>query len=148
MGDVVVRQARHEDLDTLVGLIRSHVKDSYERPEPPAENVRSLLGTLLFGKEGVVLLAEESGRPTGFAILYFTYSTEHAEKIAVLNDVHVIQGERGSGVGGELFEACRAFTKENGFAYLTWQVPQDNTKAQEFFEKMGATREDWVTYSI
>jgi GNAT superfamily N-acetyltransferase len=96
----------------------------------------------------VVLVAEQDGRLAGFAILYFTYSTEHADKIAVLNDIHVVEEVRRTGTGAVLFDACRAFAKDNGFAYLTWQVTRDNVQAQRFFERMGAIRQDWVSYSV
>ncbi|HEY3211226.1 MAG TPA: GNAT family N-acetyltransferase [Actinomycetota bacterium] len=148
MADVTVRHARPEDLEPLAQLVRGHVRDYYARPEPSAERVRALLGTLLYEKEGIVLVAEQDGGLAGFAILYFTFSTEHADKIAVLNDIHVIEELRRTGGGSALFDACRSYAKENGFAYLTWQVTKENTQAQGFFERMGATRQDWVSYSI
>jgi ribosomal protein S18 acetylase RimI-like enzyme len=148
MADVEVGHARFEDTKVLVDMIRTHVRGFYGRPEPSDEKVLALLGSLLFQKEGVVFLARSEGKVAGFAILYFTYSTGHADKIAVLNDVYVVDEMRGAGAGGALFDACRRYAKGNGFAYLTWQVARDNEKAQGFFERMGATREDWVTYSI
>jgi ribosomal protein S18 acetylase RimI-like enzyme len=148
MTDVTVRHARPEDLDTLPRLVQTHVRDYYGRPEPSEDRVRVLLGTLLYEKEGVVLVAEQDGSLAGFAILYFAFSTEQADKIAVLNDIHVVEELRRTGAGSALFEACREFAKENGFAYLTWQVTNDDQQAQGFFERMGATRQDWVSYSI
>jgi ribosomal protein S18 acetylase RimI-like enzyme len=148
VSDVVVRHARPEDLEALVGLVQSHVRDYYGRPAPSAERVRALLGTLLYEKEGVVLVAESGGSLGGFAVLYFTFSTEQADKIVVLNDIHVVEELRRTGAGSALFDACRDFAKENGFAYLTWQVTKENQQAQGFFERMGATRQDWVSYSI
>jgi GNAT superfamily N-acetyltransferase len=73
---------------------------------------------------------------------------ELADKIAVLNDVHVVEELRGTGAGSVLFDASRSLAKEYGFAYLTWQVTNDNKQAQRFFERMGAARQDWVSYSI
>jgi ribosomal protein S18 acetylase RimI-like enzyme len=148
MANVEVGQARFEDMSVLVDMIRTHVRGFYGRSEPSEERVSALLGSLLFQKEGVVFIARSEGKVAGFAILYFTYSTGHADKIAVLNDVYVVDEMRGTGAGAALFDACRDYAKGNGFAYLTWQVAHDNEKAQGFFERMGATREDWVTYSI
>ena len=148
MSDVTVRHASPEDLDALVELVRMHVRDYYARPAPSQESVHALLGTLLYEKEGVVLVADLDGGLAGFAILYFTFSTEQADKIAVLNDIHVIEELRRTGAGSALFDACRDYAKENGFAYLTWQVSRDDQQAQGFFERMGATRQDWVSYSI
>lgn len=148
MAGVTVRHARPEDLDTLARLVQVHVRDYYGRPAPSEERVRVLLGALLYEKEGVVLVAEQGGSLAGFAILYFTLSTEQADKIAVLNDIHVVEELRRTGAGSVLFDSCRDFAKENGFAYLTWQVTRENQQAQGFFERMGATRQDWVSYSI
>jgi ribosomal protein S18 acetylase RimI-like enzyme len=146
--NVTVRHARPEDLEALARLVQAHVRDYYGRPAPSADRVQVLLGALLYEKEGVVLVAEQDGSLAGFAILYFTFSTEQADKIAVLNDIHVVEELRRTGAGSLLFDACRAFAKENGFAYLTWQVTRENQQAQGFFERMGATRQDWVSYSI
>ena len=148
MTDVTVRHARPEDLEPLTDLVQSHVRDYYGRPAPSTERVRALLGTLLYEKEGIVLVAEQGGSLAGFALLYFTFSTEHADKIAVLNDIHVLEELRRTGAGSSLFDACREYAKENGFAYLTWQVAREDQQAQGFFERMGATRQDWVSYSI
>jgi ribosomal protein S18 acetylase RimI-like enzyme len=146
--EVTVRRAQPEDLETLTRLVQVHVRNYYGRPEPSADRVRVLLGTLLYEKEGVVVVAEQEGTLAGFAILYFTFSTEQADKIAVLNDIHVVEELRRTGAGSALFDGCRDFAKENGFAYLTWQVTRENQEAQRFFESMGATRQDWVSYSI
>jgi ribosomal protein S18 acetylase RimI-like enzyme len=148
MADITVRHAGPEDLEPLLRLVQAHVRDYYSRPAPSPDRVRALLGTLLYEKEGIVLVGHQDGTLAGFAILYFTFSTEHADKIAVLNDIHVVQELRRTGAGSVLFDGCRAYAKENGFAYLTWQVTKENTQAQGFFETMGATRQDWVSYSI
>jgi GNAT superfamily N-acetyltransferase len=149
MSDVTVRPARSEDLDVLVELVRGHVEEAYRRHAPSLDDVHNLLATLLYEKEGTVLVAaRHDGSVAGFAILYFTFSTEHAGKIAVLNDIYLSDDLRGTGVASQLFEACRAVARENGFAYLTWQVTRDNEQAQRFFERMGAVREDWVSYSV
>jgi len=148
MAKPIVRPARPKDLESLVTMVRSHVRDYYGKPEPPADRVRILLGTLLFEKEGVVVVAEQDSDIIGFAILYFTYSTEQADKIAVLNDIHVADEFRRTGAGAAMFESCRSYARSHGFAYLTWEVTKDNSDAQKFFERMGATREDWVAYSI
>src|ERR687892_2273338 len=136
MTDVTVRRARPEDLDILARLVQAHVRDYYGRPEPSEDRVRVLLGALLYEKEGVVMVAEQDGSLAGFAILYFTFSTEQADKIAVLNDIHVAEELRRTGAGSVLFDACRDFAKENGFAFLTWQVTRENQEAQRFFERM------------
>jgi ribosomal protein S18 acetylase RimI-like enzyme len=148
MAEVTVRRARLQDMDVLIELVRGHVRDYYDRPGPSPDRVRVLLGTLLFEKEGVVLVAEQGTRIVGFAALYFSFSTELADKIAILNDIHVVEEVRGAGAGSVLFDACRSLAKENGFAYLTWQVTRDNQQAQRFFERMGAVRQDWVSYAI
>ena len=125
------------------------MEEAYGQPAPPDDRVRNLLAALMFEKEGVVLVAPRpDGSLGGFAILYFTFSTEHADKIAVLNDIFLAEDLRGTGLASQMFEACSSFAKEQGFAYLTWQVTRDNEQAQRFFERMGAVRQDWVAYSI
>jgi hypothetical protein len=149
MTDVTVRGARLQDLEGLVEPDRGHVRDYHDRPRPSPDQGRILLGTLLFEKEGTVLVAEQEGRVAGFAILYFTLSMELADKIAVLNDIHVVGGGPGDGRGVDGVRCMPVLGEENGFANLTWQVTKDNhMQAQRFFERMGAAGRDWISYLI
>ncbi len=148
MVDVVVRRARPDDTEGLCRLMTDYIVDFYRHPRPPDENLRALVRTLLEGAEGIQFVAAEVDALVGFATLYFTYSTLRAQKVTIMNDLYVTEDFRGTGVAAALFQACHAFTRENAYAYMAWETAEDNHRARRFYEKMGARRSGWITYSI
>lgn len=128
--------------------MNEYIVDFYRRPLPPVEKVQALIQMCLDGEKGVQFVVEQNGKLLGFATLYFTYSTLSAQKATVMNDLYVVEEARGTGAAAALFEACHAYTRENGFAFMSWETARDNLRAQRFYEKMGGTRGDWFTYEI
>ncbi|MFD1708885.1 GNAT family N-acetyltransferase [Siminovitchia sediminis] len=145
---VKVRTAVKEDKKELTELMYEYIVDFYQRPRPPIEKVQSLIDRLLEQKEGIQFVAEKEGKLTGFATLYFTYSTTKADQITVMNDLYVIEEERGKGSAQELFKACESYSKENDYAHMSWITATDNFRAQRFYEKMGGIQGDWLNYTI
>jgi GNAT superfamily N-acetyltransferase len=148
MAGSVVRRAEPGDVAELERLMLEYVVGFYGHPEPLPGRLRALIDILLEGKEGVQLVAEHDGTLVGFATLYFTWSTLNAARIAVMNDLYVVEAARGTGIARPLFEACRAEARDRGCAEMTWETAADNHRAQRFYEKMGGRRGSWVTYSI
>lgn len=104
---------------------------------------------MLFEKDrGIQFVAEQDGELIGFATLYFIFSTTKADKITIMYDLFVAEKARGTGAAQELFKSCEAFTKENGYAHMSWITASDNYRAQKFYEKMGGSLGNWLTYSI
>lgn len=148
MDDLTVRSAQQGDLNELTELMYGYIVDFYKRPKPPIEKLHSLIGMLLFEQQGIQFVASQNGKLVGFATLYFTFSTTRTDKITVMNDFYVVEEMRGKGVAASLFEACHTFSKENGFAHMSWVTAIDNKRAQRFYEKMGGKSGDWINYSI
>jgi GNAT superfamily N-acetyltransferase len=148
MAGTVVRRAGPGDAPELEQLMLEYVVGFYRYPEPLPGRLRALIDILLQGNEGVQLVAEQDGTLAGFATLYFTWSTLNASRIAVMNDLYVVEAARGTGIARPLFEACRAEARDRGCAEMTWETAADNLRAQRFYEKVGGHRGSWVTYSI
>jgi GNAT superfamily N-acetyltransferase len=76
---------------------------------PTDEDLLALCSTLVADpeREGLQLLARDpAGRATGFATLYWTWSTTTASRIGVMNDLFVAEVARGYGTAEALIEAC------------------------------------------
>jgi GNAT superfamily N-acetyltransferase len=135
------------DLDELLVLMRAYC-DFYE-VSPTDADLISLASALLREPEheGVQLLARDvNGRATGFATVYWSWSTTNACRIGVMNDLFVAETARGAGAAEQLIEACRAECVRRGAQQLTWQTAPDNVRAQAVYDRVGATREHWVDY--
>ncbi|WP_081707800.1 GNAT family N-acetyltransferase [Bacillus massiliigorillae] len=145
---LVIRRSSENDIPQLTDLMYQYIVDFYKRPSPPVEDVHAIIHMLLEGKEGLQYVAERDGQLVGFVTLYFTYSTTKASKIAVMNDLFAVEQERGTGVAQQLFASAENYTKENGYAYMSWITATDNHRAQRFYDKVGGAKGDWFSYSI
>jgi ribosomal protein S18 acetylase RimI-like enzyme len=63
-----------------------------------------------------------------------------------MNDLFVVPQARGSGLADLLIRACQEQCRVRGAAILSWQTAPSNQRAQRVYERLGATREEWVDY--
>jgi ribosomal protein S18 acetylase RimI-like enzyme len=143
----VVRRAEARDVPELAPLMLEYIVGFYRQPRPSDEDLHALIDVLLKGEEGVQFVAEEDGRLAGFATLYFTWGTLVAAREAVMYDLYVVEDARGSGVAQDLFQACVEESRRRGCKEMVWETAPDNRRAQRFYDKMGAIRGPWITYS-
>ena len=135
------------DLPDLLPLIRAYC-DFYDVTPTDA----ALLGVsrALFDdpdREGVQLIARgDGGEAVGFATVYWSWDTLIAARVGIMHDLFVIPPARGTGIADLLIEACLEECRRHGAAKLGWQTARDNARAQRVYERVGATRDEWVDY--
>lgn len=145
---VLVRQAVQSDIDDLIFLITTYI-DFCQQTRPDRASLETLIRLLqLNPSAGRQFVALSDGRLVGFATLYFTFSTVHAQQVALLNDLFVAPDARRQGVGHALVEVCRIFVKDNGYAYMRWLTSPDNKAALAFYGTTGASTEPGIMYHI
>jgi GNAT superfamily N-acetyltransferase len=143
---LTIERVTEADLAGLLPLMRAYC-DFYE--VAPSDEALLLLSRALIADpehEGVQLLARNEGRAVGFATIFWSWATTSAERIGVMNDLYVAPDGRGTGVAEALIDACRAVCAVRGAGKLTWQTAPDNAAAIKLYERVGATREQWVDY--
>ncbi|HEY1522318.1 MAG TPA: GNAT family N-acetyltransferase [Solirubrobacteraceae bacterium] len=135
------------DLDQLLPLMRGYC--DFYRTTPGDDELLNLASALIDDPEhgGLQLVARDSGRrAVGFATIYWSWSTTDACEIGVMNDLFVTQEARGEGLAERLIESCREQCARRGARRLVWQTAPDNLRAQAVYDRVGATREQWVDY--
>ena len=141
---------REEDLDDLLPLVRGYC--DFYGVTPPDARLLSLSRALIADpeREGIQLLARlDDGRAAGFATVFWTWSTLRAARVGVMNDLFVGAGARGTGLADALIAACVEHCRGRGdVVSLGWQTAKDNVRAQAVYERVGATRAEWVDYSL
>lgn len=144
-----IRKATRADVDVLYGLICALA--DYERlPRPDAE-ARERLMRDGFGPSPRfdAWLAEIDGKPVGYAVTFFTYSTFLAQPSLYLEDIFVLPEHRAQRVGTALFKHCVRVAYEAGCGRMEWQVLDWNTPAISFYQRMGAARlQGWLPYRL
>ncbi|MFL6010386.1 MAG: GNAT family N-acetyltransferase [Gaiellaceae bacterium] len=143
----IARVTEH-DLDELLALLRGYC-DFYE--VAPSDDALLALARALIAdpqREGVQLIARADGVAVGFATIYWSWATTKAARIGVMNDLFVAADARGTGAAEALIRACVEECRQHGAAELAWQTAPDNARAQRLYERIGATRAEWVDYSL
>ena len=141
-----VTDANFEKVIPLIG----HYQRFYRQTPDEARN-RRFFGQFVGGHNRVATLFVAIGKneeAVGFATLYFVPSSLSARTSCVLNDLFTGVEARGQGIGRALLDHCREHARRRGFTSLDWQTEQSNTTAQRLYDKIGATRSSWFSYSL
>jgi GNAT superfamily N-acetyltransferase len=137
------------DLPELLPLMRGYC--DFYRSNPSDEALLAMSRALIADpeREGIQLIARDDAdgnRAIGFATIFWSWSTNSAARIGVMNDLFVSPEARGSGAADALIEECVERCRRRGAVRLEWQTALDNKRAQAVYERVGGTREQWYDY--
>ena len=138
MNQIMVRQANEHDFPFIFSLIREFVVFQ-KTPEKLTLTLEQMQKEKEFFKAFVAV--DEGGKIIGFASYYFAYYSWSGKAI-YLDDLYVKESSRGQNAGTKLLNAIIELGKENEFKKIRWQVSKWNTKAVDFYKKIGAVMDD------
>jgi GNAT superfamily N-acetyltransferase len=148
VSDTVTEASRvsADELAELLPLLRAYC-DFYD-VSPSDEALLALSRSLIADpeREGVQLIARDAGQAVGFATVYWSWDTLIAARVGIMHDLFVVPGARGTGVADTLIASCLDECRTHGAAKLGWQTAPANARARRVYERVGATREEWVDY--
>lgn len=119
----------------------------YERLAPTVRMTPRALRRHGFGRRRYfeTLICRREGRPIGFALYFFTYSTFRGEPSLYLEDLFVLPEERGIGAGKALLRALARIAVRRGCGRMEWTVLDWNVPSIRFYKALGATlHPEWV----
>ena len=139
-----IRLANAKDVPTILEFIRQLA--IYER-EPEAVLATA---TDLY-RDGFgpvprfhVFLAEWEGKPAGFALYFYNYSTWQGHHGIHLEDLFVEPAFRGKGIGRALLAKVAGVAVVEGCPWMEWNVLDWNDLAIEFYHSLGGQiSSDW-----
>jgi GNAT superfamily N-acetyltransferase len=144
-GGLTVRRGTRRDAPIIADLIRGLAR--YERLEgecvvgPAAVRRHGFGGRRYFE----TLICRRGGRPVGFALYFFTYSTFLARPTLYLEDLFVQPEARGRGAGRALLRALARIAVRRGCGRMEWTVLDWNTPSIRFYRRLGAgLRKEWI----
>jgi len=89
------------------------------------------------------------GKPIGYAVYFYSYSTWLGKNGIYLEDLYVTPEQRGIGAGRDLLRHLAQEAVANGCGRLEWSVLDWNTPAIDFYKSIGALPQDeWVRYRM
>jgi GNAT superfamily N-acetyltransferase len=96
-----------------------------------------------------VLIAEDAGRPAGFALFFHNFSTFLGRPGIYLEDLFIKPEFRGKGIGREVLAFLARLAIERGCGRLEWAVLDWNARAIAFYERLGARPlDDWTVFRL
>jgi GNAT superfamily N-acetyltransferase len=144
-----IRAATREDVAVIAELIRGLAR--YEKLDQEVVMTEEVLATGLFGERpyAEVVLAEDEGRPVGFALFFHNFSTFLGRPGIYLEDLFVVPEQRGQGIGRALLAHLARLAVERGCGRLEWSVLDWNSDAIGFYERLGARpNSEWTVYRL
>ncbi len=86
---------------------------------------------------------------TGYAFYFFSYSSFLARKTLYLEDIFITESKRRLGIGKLFFRELIKIAKKEKCGRMEWCVLDWNTKAIDFYNKLGAKPlNDWIYYRL
>ncbi|WP_349862557.1 GNAT family N-acetyltransferase [Leifsonia sp. WHRI 6310E] len=98
-------------------------------------------------EQGFVAVDSDGDRIVGLAHVREFARPLEGDRGLFLDDLFVLESERGSGIGRALIDHVRSLAEERRLGVVQWITAQDNTDAQRVYDAV-ASRTSWVTYEI
>ncbi|MGZ4812085.1 MAG: N-acetyltransferase family protein [Terriglobales bacterium] len=144
-----IRPAAPEDIPLILAFIRELAE--YERaPEQAVARPEDLLRDG-WGPQPKfrVLIAEWDGRPAGFALFFYNYSTWQGRPGLYLEDLFVRPEFRGRGIGKALLVWLARMAVSENCGRFQWAVLDWNQPSIDFYEALGAKRlSEWLIMRV
>ena len=144
---LIFRRATGSDAEAIASMQTRSWRDAYRSIMPewylegPIAGERLDLWQSRFSTSNTdrlyVLLAESEGKPVGFVCVSLH---EEPKRGACLDNLHVLPGSRGKGIGRRLFARATqwAMVTEPGLPIHLW-VFEANVAARRFYDALGGT---------
>jgi len=101
------------------------------------------------GAPAKALMCLLDGKPIGYAVYFYSYSTWLGKNGIYLEDLYITPEQRGIGAGRDLLRHLAQEAVANGCGRLEWSVLDWNTPAIDFYKSIGALPQDeWVRYRM
>lgn len=133
--EITIRLAGYNDLDALVTLLQTlfALEEDFSFNE---KNQRHGLTLMLDNARGIVLVADQGGKIIGMCSGQLVISTAEGGPAALVEDVVVLPGHRGKGVGRLLMESIGDWARKNHALRLQLLADQTNSSALDFYRKL------------
>jgi len=144
-GTIEVRVASPADTPLVLEFIKDLAE--YERLAHEVEATEADIRRDLFGENPRCFcdIAEDGGRPVGFALWFYNYSTFRGRAGIYLEDLFVKPEARGGGAGKALLSRLAQRCVEADLGRLEWAVLNWNAPSIAFYDSLGASaKDDWT----
>jgi GNAT superfamily N-acetyltransferase len=123
----------------------------YEKAKQEVVTSVEEITVTLFGPaaKARALVCSIDGKPAGYAVYFYNYSTWLGRNGIWLEDVYVTPAYRGRGAGKALLKHVAGIAVKENCGRFEWSVLNWNTPSIEFYESLGAQPlDEWTIYRL
>lgn len=135
---IPIREATVADAPLIARLLHDF-NTEYEEETPGVEELTRHATRMLSEEEMTVLLAPDGA---GLALLRFRPSVWTEKTEAYLQELYVVPGRRGEGLGEALLEAAIETSRQADAAWLELSTGETDLAARALYEKLGFTNRE------
>ncbi len=145
---LIIERISESNFDDFIYLIEKLAE--YEKLDPPdaQAKIRLKRDGLSEDPKYEAYLGFLNGKPIGYIIFFFTYSSFLALPTLYLEDIFILKDYRREGFGQKMFNFCVKQAQIRGCGRMEWCVLTWNEPAIKFYEKIGASRLNWYFYRL
>ena len=149
MPTITIRNATPQDSQIIFDFIMELA--IYEKlPNEVKTNVEEIKESI-FGKNSTVkaLICEEDGKPIGYAVYFYNYSTWLGKNGIYLEDLYISESKRGIGAGKAMLKYLARKALDQNCGRFEWSCLDWNTPSRDFYESLGAVAQsEWIGYRL
>lgn len=139
---LLIRTAKEEDVPVILEFILELAE--FEGAKDQIQSTEEGLRDVLFVRHITdALIAELDGRPVGFAIWAYSFSTFTGKPTLYIDDIYVQEAYRGRGIGSRIFSYIAGIAYEKDCARMDWYCMETNVSGKEYYHRMGAEEIEW-----
>lgn len=143
-----LRNSVTEDVDLILSLIKEMAIYENMLNEVIATK-ESIMESIFEKKQAEAMIAEFNGKPIGYVLYFFNYSTFVGRSGFYLEDIYIKKEYRGMGLGKEIFKVISKIAYENGCKRMEWSCLNWNTPSIKFYKSLGAIpMDEWTVYRL
>lgn len=146
---LTIRKAEERDASLVFDFIRELAE--YERLAHEVDATEADVAKALFSAQPRVFadIAEWEGRPAGFALWFYNFSTFRGRHGIYLEDLYVRPEFRSKGIGKALLQHLARRCMAEGLPRLEWWVLDWNEPALRFYRSIGAIpMDEWTVQRV
>ena len=123
-------------ISKILSLIKQYYE--YDGLKYVPSTARKAITELLNHKElGEVWWVELDGETVGYVILAYCFCVELKGKIAIVDELYLIDAARGQGLGLKILSNLKKFCRKQKIKFMRLEVEYSNQRAKNVYEKFG-----------
>lgn len=144
----MMRFAKEKDTALILSFIKKLA--NYEKLLDQVVATETILKEWLFERKAAeVIIGEYEGKPIGFMLFFYNFSTFLGRAGIYLEDLYIEPDMRGKGLGKKMLKHLAQLALERNCGRLEWWCLDWNKPSINFYKSLGAVpMDEWTVYRV